>query len=121
MDKRRFLGELSLLAVGAALGVFGRDYFFDRHADRRFALYGILRELRKGTSRGEVEAIVSRHDAPFIQKHSDEKTVELSVRTGMINMLYLVIKFSGDKLETARLAGEDNPQDVPQDAPPNVE
>ncbi|MGH9900519.1 MAG: hypothetical protein ACRD68_01630 [Pyrinomonadaceae bacterium] len=121
MNRREFLGELGLLAVGGGLGIVVRDFIFDRDADRRFALYNIMRELQKGMPAGEVETIIGRHDAPFIEKHRRDNSISLFVSMGAINALYLVMEFSGGRLQKARFSGEDNPWDVPKDAPPNVE
>jgi len=120
MDKREFLGSLGLLAVGAGLGVFVRDYF-DRDADRRFALYNIRRELRKGMTRDEVGAVVARHDTPYIIKREWPDKLSLTVETGLINRLYLSLHFSDGVLTEARFGGEDHPQDVPADVPSNIE
>ena len=45
MKKRGFLGQVGLMVIGGALALLGRDLIIDRDADRRFALYNIMREL----------------------------------------------------------------------------
>ncbi len=121
MNKREFLSQLGLVAVGVGLALVCRDLILDRDADRRFALYNIMRELRRDMPRSEVESIISRHDAPYIRKHADDNSISLSVILGGINSLYLAAEFSGGKLVKARFGGEDNPWDVPKDAPPSIE
>jgi len=121
VNKREFLGQLGLVALGVGGALALRDIILDRDADRRFALYNIRRELRKDMSRTEVESIIGRHDAPFIRKHMQDNSISLSVMLGGINSLYLAMEFSEGKLIKAYFGGEDNPQDVPGDAPPNIE
>jgi hypothetical protein len=121
MNKREFLSQLGLFAAGGGVALVGRDVFLERDADRRFALYNIMRELRKGMSRTEVDSIISRHDTPFIRKVAENEKVYLSVRLGGINMLYLTLEFANGMLTTAKFSGEDNPRDVRKDAPPNIE
>jgi hypothetical protein len=121
MTKREFLGHLGLVAVGGGLALVGRDIILERDADRRFALYNIMRELRKGMSRGEVDSIINRHDAPYIRKDTKDESIFLSVKLGGINMLYVALGFATGKLIKAKFGGEDNPWDVPKDAPPNIE
>ena len=121
MKKREFLGQIGLLAVGGGLALVGRDIILERDAERRFALYNIMRELRKGMLRAEVESIISRHDAPFIRHDIRDQSISLSVKLGGINMLYLALEFGTGMLSKARFGGEDNPWDVPKDAPSNIE
>ena len=120
MNKREFLGQLGLLVVGGALALIGTDIFLERDADRRFALYNIVRELRKGMSRAEVESVISRHDAPYIRKDTQADSFFLSVKLGGLDKLYLALEFDAGKLTTAKFGGEDNPWDLPEDVPPNL-
>ena len=120
MNKREFLGQLGLVAMGATLALVCGDLVFDRDADRRFALYNIMRQLKKGMSHYEVEVVINRHDAPFIEKISDENSISLYVWLGGVSVLYLTIVFSNGVLETARFAGEDNEWDAPNDAPQSI-
>lgn len=117
MSRRDFLGSLGLVAIGGALALAARDIFLERDADRRFALYNIMRELRRGMARAEVESIISRHDAPYIMKQMHDESLILSVKLGGMSMLYLSLEFEDEKLIKANFAGEDNPWDVPKDAP----
>lgn len=121
MNKREFLGQLGLLATGGVLALIGRDIILERDADRRFALYNIMRELRKGMSRAEVESVISRHDAPYIRKDTQAENLFLSVKMGGINVLFLDLEFTAGTLTTAKFRGEDNPWDVPEDVPPNIQ
>jgi len=121
MDRRELLGQLGLIALGAGFGLVIREFIFDRDAERRFALYNIMRELRKDMTRKEVEEIINRHDAPFISKRIEADYISLTVSLGGINQLYLSMKFAEEKLVQARFGGEDHPDDVPKDAPSNIE
>lgn len=121
MKKKELIGQLGLVAVGVILSLAVVELVLEKDADRRFTLYNIRRELQKGLPRAEVEAVIARHDAPYIEKHRGDESVVLSVRLGGINMLYLRIDFAEEKLTRARFGGEDHRQDVPKDAPPNIE
>lgn len=115
------LGSLGLLALGAGLGVFARDWVFEPNEERRFVLYNIRRELRQGMTREEVETVVARHDAPYVEKRADADALRLTAKTGLVNRLHLSIRFSNGVLAEARFGGEDHPQDVPRDVPSNIE
>jgi hypothetical protein len=80
-----------------------------------------MRELRKGMSRSEVESVISRHDAPYINKHIADQSIILSIKLGGIDMLYLSFEFGDGMLNKAKFSGEDNPRDVPKDVPSNIE
>ena len=121
MDRRRFFTEAALVGIGVGAAWIFSESFLNRHAERRFTLYSIMRELHKGMPRSEVEAILGRHDTPFIMKHSEDNSVYLSVSLGGRDYLYLAIEFIDGKLSKAHFGGEDNPCDVPKDAPPNLE
>ena len=121
MDRRHFLGQLGLIGLGVGFAWVFSATFLNVHADRRFTLYNIRRELHKGMPRSEVEAIVGRHDAPFIMKHSEENKISLSVSLGGRDFLYLAMEFVGGKLAKAYFGGEDNPWDVPKDVPSRIE
>jgi predicted acetyltransferase len=121
MDRRHFLSQLGLIGLGVGFAWVLSETFLNRHADRRFTLYSIRNELHKGMPRSEVEAIIGRHDTPFIMKHVTENSIRLSVRLGGHDYLYLMIEFLEEKLTKAYFAGEDNPWDVPKDAPSKLE
>lgn len=120
MNRRELLNEVVTLAIGAAVGVVVEHVLFDVYADRRFALYNILRGLKAGMSRQEVEAVIQRHDAPFITTRNSEDGIELLVHLGAVNALYLSITLSNNTLASAKIVGEDGPHDVPADAPLSI-
>ena len=120
MGKRELVSAIAMLAIGGLLAIIVRDQLVDQHADRRFALYHVRRELRAGMSRAEVEAVISRHQAPYVEKVESGDAIRLTVRMGGRNWLYLDITFSGGAVVGARFAGEDSLEDVPDDAPPNI-
>ena len=121
MDRRRFFSQVGLVGLGVGFAWIFSETFLNRHADRRFMLYGMMRELHKGMPRSEVEAIIGRHDVPFVMKHITDNKVHLSVNLGGHDYLYLAIEFLDGKLTKAYFGGEDNPWDVPKDAPSNLE
>ena len=121
MDRRRFFSQIGLIALGVGLAWFVGTAFLNLHADRRFTLYNIMRELHKGMPRSEVEAIIGRHDTPFIMKHSEDAHVSLSVSLGGRDYLYLAMNFVDGKLAKAHFGGEDNPWDIPKDTPAKIE
>jgi hypothetical protein len=79
-----------------------------------------MKELRKEMARSEVEAIISRHFAPFVERYEKEDLLTLTVWSSMLRALYLKMSFSGQKLMRAELAGVDSPEDVPGDTPPAI-
>jgi hypothetical protein len=121
MDRQRLLSQVGLIALGVGCAWVFSEAFLNVHADRRFTLYSVRRELHKDMPRSEVEAIVSRHDTPFIMKHSDDNKISLSVSLGGRDYLYLAMEFLDGKLSKAYFGGEDNPWDVPKDAPSRLE
>lgn len=121
MDRRHFFSQLGLIGLGVFFAWVVNETFLNRHADRRFTLYSTIRELRKDMPRSEVETIISRHETPFIRKHLEENKVLLSVHLGAHDYLYLEIEFLDGKLAKAYFRGEDNPWDVPRDAPSTIE
>ena len=121
MNRGRFFGQVGLIALGVGFAWVFSATFLNLHADRRFTLYSIMRELHKGMPRSEVEAIIGRHDTPFIMKHSEDTKVSLSVSLGGRDYLYLAMDFVDGKLAKAYFGGEDNPWDVPKDAPAKIE
>ena len=123
MDRKQVVNGFVCVALGVALAWVVNEVFIDKHADRRFALYNVIRELHKGMPRNEVEAIIERHNTPFITKHVDRDRdyINLTVQLGGRNRLYLVMEFSEGKLAKAHFGGEDNPWDVPNDAPSKIE
>lgn len=117
---KRILENLSVFAFGVTLAL-AMVYILDVNWERRFTLYHIRNELKKDISKAEVEEIINRHQASFIKRIETEKGFNLMVHLGMADSLSLVLAFSDEKLKTAALIGEDSPQDVPKDAPPNIE
>ena len=101
----------------AAIGFFSRDIISNVSGDRRFVLYNIMKELRKGMSRSEVEAIVDRHYAPFVKRYESNDILTLSVWLSAFRALYLKITFAEKTLARAEFAGIDSPSDIPPDAP----
>jgi hypothetical protein len=117
MNKRQFIVQTIYFLGCAGLGFFSRDIIFTGSADRRFVLYNIMKELRKGMSRSDIEAVVERHYAPFVDRDESNDTLVFSVWLNAIRALHLKITFAEQKLARAEFAGLDSPSDVPPDAP----
>jgi hypothetical protein len=117
-SKREFILQMAYFAIGGGVGFVSRNVVWNGHEDRRFVLYNIMKELRKEMARSEVEAIISRHAAPFIDRYEKEDRLTLTVWLSTLRALYLMMSFSGQKLTRAEFVGVDSPQDVPRDAPP---
>jgi hypothetical protein len=118
--KREFILQMAYFAIGAGVGFVSRNVVWNGHEDRRFLLYNIMTELRKEMARSEVEAIISRHSAPFIDRYEKEDRLTLTVWLSTLRALYLKMSFSDQKLIRAEFAGLDSPQDVSPDAPPAI-
>ena len=120
IGKREFISQMAYFAIGAGVGFVSRNVVWNGHEDRRFVLYNIMKELRKGMARSEVEAIISRHSAPFIDRYEKEDRLTLTVWLSTLRALYLLMSFSDQKLTRAEFAGLDSPEDVNPDAPPAI-
>ncbi len=96
-------------------------WFFAPNWERRFVLYHVRNELKKEMSKAEVEEIIGRHQTPYLQRIETESSVNLLVHLGLADSLTLSIDFLDNKLKSAKLAGEDSPKDVPEDAPSDIE
>jgi hypothetical protein len=117
---KKILENLTYLAIGITF-TFLLIYVLDLNWERRFTLYHIRNELKKDISKAEVEEIINRHRTTFIERIETKEGICLLVHLGMADSLSLNLTFSENKLKSAVLAGEDHPQDVPTDAPPNLE
>jgi hypothetical protein len=116
-SRRRFIVQTIYYIACAALGFFSRDIISDVSGDRRFVLYNIMKELRKGMSRSEVEAIGNRHYAPFVERHESNDILTFSVWLSALRALYLKITFAEQALARAEFVGIDSPSDIPRDSP----
>jgi hypothetical protein len=99
-------GKIEILAycvLGALCGILGYDTLIGLHADRRYVLYGIRRELTPGVSRQRIEEIVAAHDAPFLHKKVSERNIVLGVDLGMAHSCFLTLSYSEDELVAARI------------------
>jgi hypothetical protein len=119
-SKREFILQISYFVIGAGVGFVSRNVVWNGHEDRRFVLYNIMKELRKEMARSEVEAIISRHSAPFIDRYEKDDRLTLTVWLSTLRALYLKMSFSDQKLIRAEFAGLDSPEDVNPDAPPAI-
>jgi hypothetical protein len=119
-SKREFIQQMAYFAIGAGLGFVSRNVVWNGHEDRRFVLYNIMKELRKEMARSEVEAIITRHSAPFVERYEREDRLTLTVWLSTLRALYLTMSFSDQKLIRAEFAGLDSPEDVPRDTPPAI-
>ena len=101
----------------AVLGFFSRDFLFSGAADRRFVLYNVMKELRKDMSRTEIEPLVARHHAPFVERRQSNDMLALSVWLSAMRVLTHMITYAEQKLARAEFVGIDSPSDIPRDAP----
>ncbi len=117
---KKFLENLAHLAFGFTLALTF-IWLMDVNRERRFVIYHIIGELKKDMPKAEAEDVIHRHQATFINRSDSEGRTFLLVHMGLTDALYLSIDYADGKLVSARLGGEDNPQDVPKDAPANIE
>ena len=117
---KKNLENLACFAIGItfALTII---LILDVNRERRFTLYHIRNELKKDFSKAEVEVIINRHQASFINKIETNEGISLRVDLGMADSLSLNLAFLDNRLKSAHLSGEDSPTDVPKDAPSNLE
>jgi hypothetical protein len=121
IGRQGLLKSAACLIAGVVFGLVVEHALFQLDSDRRYALYNIRRELKFSLSRAEVEAIIARHQTPFIHIHRGDG-IALSVKLGgLARHCELSFAFEGDKLTTARIRGEDGPHDRFGDAPPDLE
>ena len=117
MNKRRFIVQMICYTGCVAVGFASRDFLFNGSADRRFVLYNVMKELRKDMPRGDVEDIVDRHYAPFVERREWADNLALSVWLSAMRTLTIKITFEEEKLARAEFFGIDSPSDLPNDAP----
>ena len=117
MNRRQFIVKMLYGLSWAGGGIGAREILFSGSAERRFVLYNIRRELRKGMSRRRVEAIADRHYAPFVERRERDDMLAFTIWLGGIRNLTLLITFAEQKLVRAEFAGIDSPEDIPSDAP----
>ena len=106
--------------IGALCGILAYDATIGLHADRRFILYGIIREMSLGISRQRTETIIAAHAAPFLHRHSSEHSEVLRVDLGIARSCLLTLSYSDDKIIGARIRSEDGPDSKFSDAPPDI-
>jgi hypothetical protein len=76
-----------------------------------------MRELKPGMPKSEAQAVVRRHQAPFVGHYEDSDGIVLNVKLWPAQYLELYMRFDQDRLVKAGIVGEDGPHDVPKDAP----
>lgn len=112
--------RLPYLVVGVLIAV-GLYYALDLgHGERRLLLYSIARELAVGMPRSQVETVLSRHQAPFLNRSDTPDGIVLRVSLGAAEFGLLSIQFQQGLLSSARIRGEDGPEDRLEDAPPDI-
>lgn len=116
MNRRQLIIKPIYGVYWAGVGIAARDVRLNGSAERRFVLYNIRRELRKGMSRKRIEAIADRHDALFVERREGNDILAFTVWLSAIRNLSLLITFSEQKLVRAEFVGIDSPQDIPRDA-----
>ena len=79
-----------------------------------------MKELRKDMLRSDVEEIVERHYAPFVERRERSDNLALSVWLSAMKTLTIVITFEEEKLVRAEFFGIDSPSDIPHDAPGQI-
>jgi hypothetical protein len=115
----------TLLLIGFILGIVASFIIFfvlDISWQRRFQLYNVRNQLYLGISRGETDKIVAKNLSFRVSVlFDDESRLTMYTPVGLVaDSLTLEMKFQEDKLVAAKIVGEDNPQDVPTDAPPDL-
>ena len=117
MNRREFIVKAIYGISWAGVGVAAREILLNVSADRRFVLYNIRRELRKGMSRRHIDVIADRHYAPFVERREGNDILVFTVWLSAMRNLSLKITLNEQKLVRAEFVGIDSPRDIPRDAP----
>lgn len=112
-----FVGLVTGLVI-AAIFVFALDITWQN----RFPLYNVRNQLYLGINRQEVDRIVEKNCGWGVNViRSDETQLVMYAKVGlMADSITLTMDFADDSLVSAKIVGEDNPQDIPRDAPPDL-
>jgi hypothetical protein len=115
----------TVLLIGFILGIVASVITFfvlDITWQRRYTLYNVRNQLYLGMSRGEVDNIVAKNlNFQISVIANDNSTLTMYTPLGvMADSLTLQMKFQEDRLIGAKIVGEDHPQDIPTDAPPDL-
>lgn len=120
MNARRWLiGLLILGAVASGMIVVAEGIATAALADRREAISGLMRELKKGMPRDEVTQLISKHSRPFLKTRTDQDAIQVKTRVGIVTEWRLGITFVNGKLDRAFMWTENGPYH-PAGAPPDI-
>lgn len=113
------------LLVGLVTGliiaaIFG--FALDITWQNRFPLYNVRNRLYRGINIQEVDRIVEKNCGWGVNViRCDETQLVMYAKVGfMADSITLTMDFADDSLVSAKIVGEDNPQDIPRDAPPDL-
>ncbi len=117
---KRSLEFIVAVAIGIVLAQMLDVFPFSTKGDRRFLLYSIQRELQVGQTKTEIDEVIQTHQAPFLHRIDSDQQILLRVDTGAANSVLLTVALSDGNLRSSRIRGEDGPEEIFHDAPPDI-
>jgi len=104
--------------VIAAIFVFALDITWQN----RFPIYNVRNQLYLGITRQVVDLIVEENCGWNVKViRSEQAQLVMYAKVGfMADSITLTMDFADDRLISAKIVGEDNPLDIPRDAPPDL-
>ena len=85
----------------------------------RIAIIAVMRDLRRGMPRHEVDQVLVRHDATRLVRASSQDALLVDGVTGLARNWQLGMAFDGGRLRTAKVWTEDGPYH-PVGVPPDI-
>jgi hypothetical protein len=86
----------------------------------RTAIIAVIRDLRPGMTRDEVDQVLARHDAKRLERTSSDHGLLLAGQTGLAAHWQLGIVFDDGRLVSAKVWTEDGPYH-PSGVPPDID
>lgn len=114
---------LAVVLCGGLLLLAFQRFVLDVKPENRQTLYAIHRNLRKSMTVQEVRAVVERHRAEHLRVRWSPAAdaVTVSTVTGLFQGCDLWVRFQDDRLISAKVRGDDTPDQRLRDAPPDIE
>jgi hypothetical protein len=70
--------------------------------------------------RPSVEMVIDHHMRPYLHRRDSQSMISIWTEVSAADYLSLTINFKNGRLVSTLMVGEDNPQDVFPDQPPDI-